>query len=267
MSFARPGLENNVNDVWLHVYNMDSCTAYLNRMGLRKIGLGLFHVGVEVLGTEWSFQYYADGWEEDDLCGVMDCVPRQMEGSYIYRESVYMGRTPLDMKQVQDIIEEMKDRWPANGYHLTKRNCITFAQEFVISLRLECSRLPNWLVGLVKLGSCCGIGSIVDCAWSCAKWYMIRQHRPDRKEWLKLQAESKGQTLIRVREELDESLKRGEDPKRWQAAVDAVEKELLALQRELAELEGSRRRWACRALARCFTSLKGRCFPSQRRVA
>ncbi|CAK0790049.1 unnamed protein product, partial [Prorocentrum cordatum] len=82
-------------EVWVHVYDMGPVTGRLNQFVLRGANLGAFHVGVEVLGEEWSFQGFHDAWDDDTLCGVLRNPPRN-HPDYLYRESVCLGMTPLD---------------------------------------------------------------------------------------------------------------------------------------------------------------------------
>ncbi|CAE7238957.1 egt-2 [Symbiodinium sp. CCMP2456] len=43
--------------IWLHVYDLGQMTAKLNTFMLRSMGIGAYHVGVEVLGDEWYFRW------------------------------------------------------------------------------------------------------------------------------------------------------------------------------------------------------------------
>ena len=45
----------------------------------REKGLGAYHVGLEVYGIEWSFQYYSDTWDDDSV-SAEQLTERNLEG-------------------------------------------------------------------------------------------------------------------------------------------------------------------------------------------
>lgn len=96
---------------------------------------GAFHVGVEVYGREWSY-----GWGKG--YGVACSVPR-VHRRHRFRCTVPMERTPLSDGDVADIIGDLVELWPGEGYDWLHRNCCTFANEFTEALGV--GRIPAWI--------------------------------------------------------------------------------------------------------------------------
>mmetsp|Transcript_34327 Transcript_34327/g.106576 ORF Transcript_34327/g.106576 Transcript_34327/m.106576 type:complete len:192 (-) Transcript_34327:59-634(-) len=152
------------HEVWLHVYDIDPVTARLNQAVLKSINLGAFHCGVEVLGDEWFF-----AWGESDATGIIWNEPR-LHQVHIYRESVCMGETPLSNDEIRDVVATAMDNWPANSYHPIHRNCITFAEELVQSLRVA-EPFPAWVRGAVDAGKSPLLAPVADWGWQWIKWW------------------------------------------------------------------------------------------------
>lgn len=167
-------------EVWVHVYDMGPVTGRLNQFVLRGANLGAFHVGIEVLGEEWSFQGFHDAWDDDTLCGVLRNPPRN-HPDYLYRESVCMGITPLDEDGVDAVLDQMMEEWPANAYHIVSRNCVTFAEELTQALQVP-EEFPAWVRGAIDAAKAPGIFAIADYGWEWFKWYCKRQAEQDAAE-------------------------------------------------------------------------------------
>mmetsp|Transcript_6185 Transcript_6185/g.19262 ORF Transcript_6185/g.19262 Transcript_6185/m.19262 type:complete len:194 (-) Transcript_6185:65-646(-) len=153
--------------VWLHVYDIDQVTAWLNEAVLRAANLGAFHCGVEVLGDEWFF-----AWGESDATGVMWNEPRQHQ-VHIYRESLCMGETPLTDSEIRALLANTMDCWSASSYHPIKRNCVTFAEELLGLLRVS-EPFPAWVRGAADAGRSPLVFPIADCAWRWVRWWNSR---------------------------------------------------------------------------------------------
>lgn len=96
---------------------------------------GVFHGAIQ-FGTgdyEYSFGYCERG------SGVYH-VRARANPMYTYRESVPLGRTALDERQVAAVLRRMREEWQGQSYDLLSRNC--------------------WCVGL---GVCCGFGAVLFC--------------------------------------------------------------------------------------------------------
>eukprot|EP00427_Karlodinium_veneficum_P067975 CAMPEP_0169307110 /NCGR_PEP_ID=MMETSP1017-20121227/1121_1 /TAXON_ID=342587 /ORGANISM="Karlodinium micrum, Strain CCMP2283" /LENGTH=170 /DNA_ID=CAMNT_0009400383 /DNA_START=100 /DNA_END=609 /DNA_ORIENTATION=- len=121
-------------NVWVHIYHMDPYTGWVNWAGLKSAEMPIHHTGVEVYGEEWCFNYFEDCWDDDTVSGVINCLPKNMPG-FEYQESVCLGPTPLKEHEVDDILMQLRREWPANSYHITRRNCLHFAKLYVSKLR------------------------------------------------------------------------------------------------------------------------------------
>eukprot|EP00928_Gymnodinium_smaydae_P013388 TRINITY_DN14886_c0_g1_i1.p1 TRINITY_DN14886_c0_g1~~TRINITY_DN14886_c0_g1_i1.p1 ORF type:complete len:379 (+),score=65.37 TRINITY_DN14886_c0_g1_i1:110-1246(+) len=164
------------SDVWLHIYHCDAITGALNKAFLRSADVGIYHAGVEVYNVEWSFQYFEDTWEDPSVSGVMCCRPRSMCG-YEYQESVFLGRTSFSEYYVRDLIDQLKVTWPACTYHLTHRNCLSFAEHLSKALMVP-QPFPAWLKGILDASTNTkSVDFMVDYSWSWLKWWMIQRSR------------------------------------------------------------------------------------------
>mmetsp|Transcript_43503 Transcript_43503/g.93169 ORF Transcript_43503/g.93169 Transcript_43503/m.93169 type:complete len:358 (-) Transcript_43503:24-1097(-) len=166
------------SDVWVHIYHCDPYTSFLNRTILDQTH-GIYHAGVEVYREEWSFQYYEDTWEDPSISGLVRCSPRRMP-DYQYVESSYMGRTSLAVPEVEKLLLRLHDDWPASSYHLTHRNCLSFAEEFCTALNVP-REFPEKLKGIINASKRNpNVDAAVDYTWSLMKWWMIRNNpRPE----------------------------------------------------------------------------------------
>eukprot|EP00913_Durusdinium_trenchii_P000329 g301.t1 len=124
---------------------------------------------------EWSFQYFEDTWNDPSISGIIRCLPKQMSG-YEYQESLNLGSTTLSPSEVDDLLTELSEEYPASSYHLTHRNCLTFAQHLATRLKVP-KEFPDWILGILQASTKVGaLDATVDYFWSWAKWYMIRKH-------------------------------------------------------------------------------------------
>jgi len=161
------------HEVWLHVYDLGPVTGRLNEFVLRGANLGAFHCGIEVLGDEWSFQGFHDAWDDPTLSGVVRNEPR-LHPAYIYRESLFMGVSPLDKHSIDYVLDSMMEEWPANMYHIVSRNCVTFAEEFAKALQAP-EEFPPWVRGAMDACKQPTIKAIADYGWSVFKEWSRRQ--------------------------------------------------------------------------------------------
>mmetsp|Transcript_87195 Transcript_87195/g.249824 ORF Transcript_87195/g.249824 Transcript_87195/m.249824 type:complete len:302 (+) Transcript_87195:148-1053(+) len=170
---AEAGGEYDPCGVWVHIYHTDPYTAWLNWAGLKYAEVPIHHAGVEVDGIEWAFQYFDDAWDDHSISGVTCCEPRTMNG-FEYQESVYMGPTPLSHGEVRGILDGLRSEWSASSYHLTRHNCLTFAQQFAGLLNVQ-EPFPPKLLGFANSQQYMPVtDAIVDVGWSWYKWGMQR---------------------------------------------------------------------------------------------
>jgi len=172
---------DSASEVRVHVYHCDQYTGFLNNVLLKKQEIGIYHVGVEVYGQEWSFQYYEDTWNDSSVSGVMRCRPKSMT-EYEHQETISLGCTPLGEDEVDTIVWQLHSDWPACSYHLTRHNCITFADTLVTKLQAP-QFFPAWLKGIVDASNSReNVDAIVDYSWSWMKWWMIRKHQREEEQ-------------------------------------------------------------------------------------
>eukprot|EP00443_Scrippsiella_acuminata_P127548 CAMPEP_0115602338 /NCGR_PEP_ID=MMETSP0272-20121206/15863_1 /TAXON_ID=71861 /ORGANISM="Scrippsiella trochoidea, Strain CCMP3099" /LENGTH=360 /DNA_ID=CAMNT_0003037831 /DNA_START=23 /DNA_END=1106 /DNA_ORIENTATION=+ len=164
--------------VRLHVYDLDNFTGRLLNGASswpRAANCGLFHCGVEVYGWEYCFQYYYDAWETDGLTGVQQHRPRQND-LFQYRESVDLGCTALSRGEVHTTMQELRDAWPSNSYHLISHNCVDFAEEVTGKLRVQ--PVPRWVAGAGRTAfNATALRGVVNAAWWLVVWAMILTSR------------------------------------------------------------------------------------------
>jgi len=153
----------------------------LNRLVLRGNQLGIFHCGVQVHGDEWSFMFLAnEGTEFDNPLGtgVLQYAPREFP-RYKFCESIKVGYTELSARSTLEIVWGLSAEWSAHSYHVTRRNCLQFAETFVEKLGLR-HCFPGWLKNAYEtVIKSPGMSSVVDSTWACTKWYMMTRYGQD----------------------------------------------------------------------------------------
>lgn len=119
----------------------------LNHWQSKESGLGAFHCGVEVLGVEWSFQAMID-CETDEMTGVMCHTPKS-HPRHVYRESIWLGGSPLCANEICNVLARLERDWPARSYHFLTHNCTDFAEALSKCLNVP-HPFPTWAHGLAK---------------------------------------------------------------------------------------------------------------------
>ncbi|KAL0477783.1 DeSI-like protein [Acrasis kona] len=126
-------------NVILNVYDLNP-----NNNMTHAFGMGIYHSGLEVHGTEYTF---GDG-------GAFSHDPRKAEGGAAFRESVILGETDLTSTQVKDIVYGLSKEFIK--YHLTDKNCNHYSKELSIRI-LKKDVFPNWVNRMAWWGSKLGI--------------------------------------------------------------------------------------------------------------
>eukprot|EP00923_Selenidium_pygospionis_P056687 GHVN01098934.1.p1 GENE.GHVN01098934.1~~GHVN01098934.1.p1 ORF type:complete len:195 (-),score=13.97 GHVN01098934.1:33-617(-) len=104
---------------------------------------GAFHTGVEVRGVEYSFAENA---------GVYEGRPKGASGCY-YRETLDLGATDLQIRDVYRVLDELKMQFPGEAYDLVENNCNDFSDAFC--RRLVGHGLPPHINRLAWWSRCC----------------------------------------------------------------------------------------------------------------
>eukprot|EP00931_Biecheleriopsis_adriatica_P107336 TRINITY_DN81686_c0_g1_i1.p1 TRINITY_DN81686_c0_g1~~TRINITY_DN81686_c0_g1_i1.p1 ORF type:complete len:389 (-),score=75.56 TRINITY_DN81686_c0_g1_i1:97-1263(-) len=141
------GLVKMGEPVCLHIYDVGAkmeTKQWVNGI-LRNVGTGAFHAGVEVLGQEWSF-----GFRDDEGTGVSWNEPKK-HSQHTYRESVYMGTTPLQPSEIEALLKQLTKEWPAREYDVLTRNCCHFS-DFLCRV-LAVGSVPQWVLNLAGAGA------------------------------------------------------------------------------------------------------------------
>jgi len=126
--------------VVVNVYDLTPANGYTY-----DFGVGAFHSGVVVGGTEYTF-----GGHEGSSSGVFSHSPMQAPGAQ-FRVQIDMGETEMSNQDVQREISSLGEHFPGNAYHIILRNCNHFAAE--LCLRLTGRPLPGWVNRLAYMGS------------------------------------------------------------------------------------------------------------------
>lgn len=131
--------------VVLHVYDLTSGPVPTANKITSVIGLGAFHGGIEVYGSEFYFTFDA---------GVVTCTPGG-NTAHVYKEAVPLGVTSLSRREVKAVIKDMRrnDGWISDNYDLLNRNCLHFAADFATRLGIRKSAFPKYLNRLAGIGS------------------------------------------------------------------------------------------------------------------
>ncbi|CAG8449946.1 3263_t:CDS:10 [Ambispora leptoticha] len=111
-----------------------------------RLGVGIFHSGVEVLGREYNF-----GGHVYDYTGVFVMRPKAGFPNVTFKESIKMGYTELEKEEVILIIKELSEEFRGNTYNLLTRNCNHFSGE--LCKRLVGKSTPGWINRAAKLGT------------------------------------------------------------------------------------------------------------------
>lgn len=104
---------------------------------------GAFHTGVEVNGMEWSYGYCPSGDS-----GVAWNHPRDHH-QHQFRQCIPLGYTQLSPDLIMDVLTDMCEEYPGPDYHMLRRNCCHFADDF--SQRLAVGGIPGWLHRLARI--------------------------------------------------------------------------------------------------------------------
>lgn len=144
-------------EVMLNVYDITTADdpTLIPRVNshLYRLGLGLFHTGVEVFGEEYAF-----GGHYDDLTGIFTNPPRKADG-VVYRATIRLGATALTKSDVQGLVDALggaRGTWRGNAYSLVGRNCNHFSEELVKALMVP-KPFPAWvnrIAGIATRISC-----------------------------------------------------------------------------------------------------------------
>ncbi|KAG6494470.1 hypothetical protein ZIOFF_049502 [Zingiber officinale] len=108
----------SVTPVVLNVYDLTPLNNYL-----RWLGLGIFHSGIEVHGSEYGF-----GAHDFPTSGVFEVEPKTCPG-FLYRCSILLGHTNMPPSEFRGFIERVASEYHGDTYHLISKNCNHFTDD------------------------------------------------------------------------------------------------------------------------------------------
>lgn len=142
---------NETLPVRLNVYDLGHVSKWvLNSWASRVADVGVFHVGVEVLGVEFCFQAMEASrtCKDDDKTGLTWHYPRS-HPRHVFRESISLGVSRMQAGELQGLLKQLEMQWPARCYNPISRNCVDFAEQLVEGLHTT-EPFPAWVHGLAK---------------------------------------------------------------------------------------------------------------------
>eukprot|EP01064_Diplonema_japonicum_P026247 TRINITY_DN3765_c0_g4_i1.p1 TRINITY_DN3765_c0_g4~~TRINITY_DN3765_c0_g4_i1.p1 ORF type:complete len:418 (+),score=51.97 TRINITY_DN3765_c0_g4_i1:60-1313(+) len=127
---------------YLNIYNLAS------EKSLDKVGIGLYHTGIELYGKEWGFGGSSDP-EHQAMTGVFWIQPKTATPHFM--KQIVLGETRLSQMDLYlSVIKPIQTEWTINTYHVMKRNCNHFSDFFCQSLNLK--RPPAWVNRAARWG-------------------------------------------------------------------------------------------------------------------
>jgi hypothetical protein len=151
------------------VYDLSKLAGWWNDSILRKLQLGMFHCGVEVFGIEYSFQCFHP---HHSASGINRCKPKKAR-KYVFREQVYMGRTTRTETEIAELTSKAKlgKVWRSDNYHLTRRNCLTFAEFFLKAIGAQ-NQVPQYVTNACKATkTSLPLRFLSEGYWGLTKWW------------------------------------------------------------------------------------------------
>mmetsp|Transcript_48877 Transcript_48877/g.116181 ORF Transcript_48877/g.116181 Transcript_48877/m.116181 type:complete len:423 (+) Transcript_48877:61-1329(+) len=131
--FAAPVVTANVYDI--------VSTETNNRASM--LGLGIFHLGIEVFGVEWSFGALPPNPNGSARSGIYPVMPCRCPIG-VFRESIPLGHALLhSAHDTWLLLERMSGDWLGDDYHVLSRNCLHFCEALCRHLGVE--QPPGWV--------------------------------------------------------------------------------------------------------------------------
>ena len=125
----------------MSIYDLggSSTNVILNRF--LSVG-GIYHVGIEVAGIEWSYGYCEAG------SGVFAVEPTKCKLGP-FSEQVELGDTRLRADEIIRVLHRLRLEWVGPDYNVINRNCVFFCITFLRELNPNLS-LPEYTRALCE---------------------------------------------------------------------------------------------------------------------
>jgi deubiquitinase DESI2 len=128
--------------VWLNVYDLMIMNYTIN-----KIGIGVYHTGVEIYGREYSYA----GHYHTESTGLKESLPRDTSWlqDAIWKERVYVGKTQKSRAEVRELFEQFKPQYLGPSYNVLEKNCNHFTDKFCRAL--TGSEIPEYVQRIMRV--------------------------------------------------------------------------------------------------------------------
>ena len=126
----------NLEPIYINIYDLHNINNILN-----PFGLGAFHTGIEIYGTEYSF--YAN-------TGIFGSVPKSINNLYL-RRTVCLGYTDKSISEIYNIVLNFKEEFTDYNYNILTNNCNHFCDSF--SMILINKGIPRFINRLANFGN------------------------------------------------------------------------------------------------------------------
>lgn len=126
-------------EVYLNVYDLNPSS----NASLYNCGLGFYHTGIQLDLKEFTF-----GYHPGDQTGVMEVAPKVNHPNF--RETILLGVTTYKYREIFDMLDNIKEKFPGNSYHVIRKNCNTFTNCFADALLHK--SIPSWVNRMANIG-------------------------------------------------------------------------------------------------------------------
>jgi len=146
---SRRSSPSDARNVWLQVYDVLGAEE-ANEAAIR-LGFGVFHVGIEVFGVEWSYGFVESDALSQLATGVYPVKPQTCPVG-THRDSVFLGTlTGQSARNVWWLLSGLASSWLGEEYHSFRRNCFHFCTE--VCRLLGVNAPPLWAGRLAHVAS------------------------------------------------------------------------------------------------------------------
>lgn len=130
--------------VILNIYDMYWMNEYTS-----PLGLGVFHSGVQLYGTEFAY-----GGHPFPISGIFEINPRDADDlgeQFRFKQCVCLGHTDFTEGDVRQLVEGMGNEFRGDQYHLMTKNCNHFTNALT---QILCgTTIPSWVNRLAHISS------------------------------------------------------------------------------------------------------------------